>query len=63
MGRTVHDRLGWELDHCAIVGFDWGCENRYTGKSATAHSSSFWEMLKALDRGCGSNTSLPECFV
>ena len=32
MGRTVHDRLGWELDHCATMGTDWGCKDRDTGK-------------------------------
>ena len=33
VGRTIHNRLGWQLDHCATLGSDWGCQNRYTRKS------------------------------
>lgn len=29
MGRAVHNRLGWKLDHRAIVGSNWGSKNRY----------------------------------
>ena len=33
MGRPVHNRLDWELDHCSTVGLDWRRKDRYTRKS------------------------------